>query len=99
MAGRNVRDLMGHNTSDLGFVVSREDQAFIYKKESAGQRECVDLIAIDYLDREWDLCVRMQNNVLANAINVFGYQWIVDHFRLLPYFECKLPTDLHFLCL
>ena len=42
MAGRDVGNLVGHDSRKLGFIVSSENQAAVHIKESAGKRKRVD---------------------------------------------------------
>ena len=69
---------MRHDSGELGFVIGRENQAAINEKESARKSERIYLVAVDDLDRERDLCVGMQNDILADTVYVFGNDGILD---------------------
>ena len=71
---------MGHDAGKLGFFLGAEDQAAIDVEEAAGKSESVHFIGVDHLDREGYFCVGVANKVLADAIDVFGDDGVVNHF-------------------
>ena len=97
MAGCDVRDFVGHNTGQLGFVVSGENESFIYVKETARQCERVYFVRINDLDRERHLCIGVQHDVLPNAVHVFGDNRIVDKLGLAIDLRSRLASHPHFL--
>ena len=79
-----MADFMRHYSSQFGFLICSEDHARIHVEEAAGQRESVDVIRVDHLDRERHLRVRVSNQVLAEPIDVFGNDRIVDYQLRIP---------------
>src|SRR5580704_13830326 len=67
-----MADLMGHHSSDFGFVIGIQDQAGIDVEESARKRESVDAVVVDHLDGERHFCVGIANQVLAEPVHIFG---------------------------
>ncbi len=90
---------MCHHTGELCFVIGCEYQAFIHKEETTRQCERVYFIAVDDLDRKRDLCIRMEDNVLADSVDVFGDQRIFDQLGLLLDLESELASQCNFLLL
>ena len=92
VTGANVSDLVRHDAGQLGLVVSREDQALIDEKVPAGKCECIHLVAVDHLDREWHFGIGMKYHILPDPVDVFRDHWVVDEFRLLLNFKGELAA-------
>src|SRR5262249_1802756 len=66
-------------------------------EEAARQSERVNLVRVDHLDGEWDLRVRVKNQILPDAIYVFGDQRVGDQFRLPVNLSGELSAEPDFL--
>src|ERR1700751_2008816 len=55
----HVRYFMGHDARQLRLLLGAKNQTAIYIKESSRQREGIDLVGIDHLDREWSSRIRI----------------------------------------
>ena len=53
MACSHVSNLVRHHAREFGFVVRRQDQSRVYIEKSAWQREGIDHVRVDHLDRKW----------------------------------------------
>ena len=49
----HVSNLVRHHAREFGFVVRRQDQSRVYIEKSAWQREGIDHVRVDHLDRKW----------------------------------------------
>ena len=92
-----MRDFVRHDSGELGFIVSGEDEAGIHIKESTGKREGIDLVRFDNLDGEGNLRIRVANDVLSDAIDVFADRGVVEQFDLPLDFCSELPAHPDFL--
>src|SRR6266550_132624 len=81
VTGGHVGNLVGHNAGKLRLFHSVQDQAAVHVEEAAGQCEGVDFVGIDHLDGEGNSRIGIANQVLTNAVDVFGDHWIVNEFR------------------
>ena len=97
VAGRDVRNFVRHDSGELGFIVSRENEAGIHIKESTGKREGIDLIGFHDFYSEGDLRIRVANDVLSDAIDVFADRGVVEQFDLPLDFRSELPAHPDFL--
>ena len=73
---------MRHDSGELGFLVSSEDQARIHVKEATWQSEGVDVVRVNNLDRKRHLRIGITNYVLSQAIDVLGNNRIIDDLGL-----------------
>src|SRR6266403_7492 len=71
VARRHVGYLVRHNTRQFRLVISSKDQSRIHVEITAWKSERIDLIGVDYLDREWHARIRVANQVLSDAIHIF----------------------------
>ena len=78
MTRGDVRNFVRHHSGQLSFVVRRQHQSLVDEEETTRKCESVNFVRIDDLDREWDLGVRMQNDILADAIYVLSDDGIID---------------------
>ena len=74
VTGGDVCDLVSHYACELGFIIGREDESFVYVEETPWKGKRVYLVRIDDLDREQHLCIRVQDDILADAIHVLRDQ-------------------------
>ena len=87
MVGADVGRFMGHYAGQFGFFIGIKNQAGIDVEEAAGQGHGVDFVRIDDLDGEGHLAVGVLDDVLPDAIDVFGDNRIGD--------EAGALLDLH----
>ncbi len=78
----HVRDLMRHHAGQFRFAVRLQNQPGVDEEESAGQRERIHFFAVDHLDGERHLGVRIPHQVLAHAIYVLRDHRVVDDLGL-----------------
>src|SRR5260370_33165531 len=74
----HMSNLVGHDSRKLGLFVCAQNQATVHIEEAAGQREGVDFVRIDYLYGEGNPRIGIADEVLADAINIFGDDRVVD---------------------
>ncbi len=72
-------NLMRHDASQFRFRFSFQDQSGIHEEEAAGQRKSVDFLGIQHLDSEGHLGVGIPHQVLADAVDVFRNNRVVDY--------------------
>jgi len=72
---------MSHDAGEFRLFLGAQNQTAVDVEKSAGKREGVDFIRVDDLDGEGNSRVGIANQVLANAIDVFGDDGIVYQFR------------------
>src|SRR5258708_6231529 len=77
----HVRYFVGHDTGQLRLFLRAKNQPTIYVEESTGQRECVDLVGIDHLDRKRHPCIRIPHEILTDAVYVLSDDPTFDHLR------------------
>ena len=65
MAGRNMRDFVGHQASEFRFAVDRHDQSLVDIKDAAGQGENSEVRRIDHLRGKHHLRVGIAGDFLA----------------------------------
>ena len=82
VARGHMRDLVRHHARQFGFAIRLQNQAGIHEEEAAGQRESVHFLGIEHLDGERNLGVGVAHQVLADAVDVFGDDRVVDDLRL-----------------
>src|SRR5262249_57666808 len=63
VARGNVSDLMRHNAGQFRFVVRSQNQTGVDVEEPAGESECIDLIGVYDFDREWNLRIRVPDEI------------------------------------
>ncbi len=78
MAGGDVGDFVGHNAGELGFFLGAQDQAAIDIEKPAGKSEGVDFVGIDDFDCKGNTGVGITDEILADAVDVFGDDGVVD---------------------
>ena len=93
VARRHVRDLVGHHARQFGLVLGQLDQAGVDVEVAAGQRERVDLVGVDHLDRERHLGIGTVDDVLPDAVDVLCDHWIVDDLGILLDVGSQLLAD------
>ncbi len=71
-------NLVSHDARELRLFLSAEDQAAVHIKKAAGQRESVDFVGIDDFDGEGNARIGIAHQVLANAIDVFRNDGVVN---------------------
>ena len=96
MTGSDVRNLMRHHSSQLGFIVGGQNQSTVHVEETARQRKGVHLFGIEHLNREGHARVGVAHQILADAIDVFGDNRIGDHSRARLDLPCQLASQRHF---
>src|SRR5262245_55595116 len=97
MTRRDVRNLVRHRTSQLCFIIGSQDQPLVDIEKSAGEGECVDLIAVDDLYSEGNFCIRMEHDILADLVYVVSNDRVFDKLRRTIDFLRELPPDRYFL--
>src|SRR4051812_27360394 len=93
MARGDVRNLVRHNARQLRLVIRGENQALINIEKPARKRKSVDLVRINHLDGEGDARVRVQNYVLAYAVDVLRDEGVVYELGLFVYLCGQLATQ------
>src|SRR5260370_28644667 len=93
----HVRYFVGHDTRQLRLFLSAKNQPAIYVKESARQRERIDLVGIDHLDRERHPRIRIAHEILSDAVYVLSDDRIVDNLRRALDLLRQLLTERNFL--
>ena len=83
MTRGHVPNLVGHHPCQLGFVIGRQEQSLVHIEKTTGQGKRINFVGIDYFDCEGHLGVRVQHDILADAVYVFRNYWIVDEFGFL----------------
>ena len=68
----DVGGFMGHDAGKFGFFIGVEDQAGVDVEEAAGEGHGVDLVRVDDLNGERDFAVGDLDDVLTDAVHVFG---------------------------
>ena len=74
-------DLVRHHAGQFGFVVSGQYQARIDVKEAAWKSKSVDIVAVQDLDSEWNLSVRVSHQSLPEAIHIFRNDGVFNQSR------------------
>src|SRR5262249_16702690 len=97
MSSRNVPSLVRDHTRQLGLVVGGLDHAAVDIEVAPRPRKSIDLVRINYLDRDRHLDVRVEDNILPHAIYILRDNRIRDEFRLPVNLRCELPTESDFL--
>ena len=93
MARRHVRDLVRHDPSEFGFVISRQDQSAVHVEETAGQRKGIHFVGVENLDGERHPRIGVAHQVLADAIDVLVDDGISDQPRALLDFVGQLVAQ------
>ena len=94
---RHVGNLVRHDPSEFGFVLSQLDQAGVDIEVAARQGERVDLVGVDHLDCERHLGIGIVDDVLSDPVDVLGDHWIL-HDLGVPLDVCgQLLAKLDFL--
>src|SRR5262249_61020849 len=62
-------------------------------EKAARQREGVNLVRVDHLDRERDFRVRVQHDVLSHAVDILGDDWVVNELRVPVNFGGELAAE------
>ena len=97
VAGGDVRDFMRHDAGQFGFGFGLQHQPGVHEEEAAGQGERVDFFGIQHLDGEGNLGVGVPHQILADAVDVFGNDRIVDDLGLALHFLRQLFAECDFL--
>lgn len=82
VAGGHMGDLMRHDSGQLGLRIGRLEDAEIDVEKASRQGERVHLIRGDDLDGQRDPNVRMESEILADPIDIFGDDRIPDQGNL-----------------
>src|ERR1700756_4536908 len=93
----HVRYFMGHDPPQLRLLLGAKNQPAIHIKESSRQREGIDLVGIDHLDREWYSRVRIAHEILSDAIYIFRDDRVVDELGRALDLLRQLLTECNFL--
>ena len=96
MPSRDVGNLVRHHAGQFGFIIGGENQAAVDVEESAGKSERVDLVGLDDFDREWNFRIRVADEVLSDAVDVFVDRRIVDQLDLAFDFGRQLAAHRNF---
>ena len=80
MTRGDVRNFVSHNAGELGLFGGAKDQAAINIEKSAGKSEGVDLIGVDDFDGEGNTGVGIADEILADAVDVFDDDGVIDEF-------------------
>ena len=92
----NVRNLVRHHTGQFSLVIGCRNYAGVHEKEATRQRERVNLFRVDHLNCERNLRIGIAHQILANAIDIFRNDRIVDDLRLALHFLRHLFADADF---
>ncbi len=90
----NVRNFMRHHAGQFRLFIGRQDQAGIHIKKAARQRERIDLVGIDHLDRERHLRVRIPHQVLPDPVDVLIHERILNQLHAALDFHRVLLANL-----
>jgi hypothetical protein len=60
---------VGHDARELRLLLRAKNQPAVYIKESPRQREGIDLVGIDHLDREGHAGIGIPHEILFDAPN------------------------------
>jgi len=74
-----VRDFVGHHSGELGFFLRAENQPAVDVEKAAGKGEGIHFVRVDYLYGEGHTRVGIANQILPNAVYVFGDDRVVHH--------------------
>src|SRR5260370_28203594 len=91
------RYFVGHDTRELRLFLRAKNQPAIHVKESSRQREGIDLVGIDHLDREWYSRIRIAHEILSDAIYIFRDDRVVDKLGRALDLLRQLLTECNFL--
>ena len=80
VAGADVGDFVGHHAGQFRLFLRAQNQSAVDVEKAAGQREGVHFVGINHLDGEGNFRIGVADQILPNAIHVFGDDWIVDQF-------------------
>src|SRR5262245_33667205 len=95
MPGGDVGNFMRHYAGKLGLFVRSFNQAGVDVKEPARQRHRVDVVGFDDFDGEGNFRVRVANQVLTHAIDVFVDYRIINQLNRTLEFGGQLAAQLH----
>src|ERR1017187_10135556 len=95
VARRHMRDLVGPRRRQFVLFVGDLDERRVDEDITAGQREGVRRIALDHLKGERDLGIGAANQILADAVDVFGDQRVIHHLSLTGDFLRQLLAQRH----
>src|ERR1035437_1175792 len=95
--GGDVGNLVGHDAGEFGFRFGLEDEARVDEEESAGKGEGVDFLGIQDLDGERHFGVRVADEILPDAVDVFGDDGVVNDLGLALHFLRQLLAECDFL--
>ncbi len=80
VARGDVGDFVGHDAGEFRLFIGAKNQAAVDVEKSARKREGVDFVGVNDLDGEGNFCVGIAHEILADAIDVFGDDGVVDKF-------------------
>jgi hypothetical protein len=78
VARGDVRDFVGHDAGEFGLFLGAEDQAAVDVEKASGEGEGVDFVGVDDLDGEGHAGVGVADEVLADTVDVFGDDGVID---------------------
>jgi len=93
----DVRNFVGHDAGEFRFRVGLQHEARVDEEESAGKREGVDFFGIQHLDGKRHFGIRVPDEILPHAVDVFGDDWVVDDLGLALHFLRQLLAECDFL--
>ena len=76
----DVRNFVSHNAGEFSFFGRAKDQAAVDIEKTAGKGEGVDFIGVDDFNGEGNAGVGIANEILADAVDVFDDDGVVDQF-------------------
>jgi hypothetical protein len=79
VARGDVRNFVGHDAGEFGLFLGAKDQAAVNIEKAAGEGEGVDFVRVNDLDGEGHARIGVADKVLADAVDVFGDDGIVNH--------------------
>ncbi len=91
-----MRDFVGHDAGEFGLFLGAEDQAAVDVEEAAGEGEGVDLVGVDHLDGEGHAGVGVADEVLADTVDVFGDDGVINELGGLLDFLGELLAEANF---
>src|SRR5579875_317727 len=89
----HVSYFVRHYAGEFRFRIGLQDEPGLDKEEAARQCKGIYRWILNHLDGEGNLRVRIADQVLADTINVFGDNRVVDHLRLPLDLLCKLLAE------
>jgi len=90
----DVGDFVRHHASNLGFAFGGQQQPAVDVKKPARQRKSIYILRLYDFYGERYLCVRIEGDILTDAIYIFGDYGVGDQFGLSVNLCGELPSEI-----